>query len=333
MNSKAISIVIAALLIVTTQFCRASANARVNYTQKNSALQIHLPREITVADDIITLGNVSIVRGNESVVDKASALTLGQISTPEQELVISKTMLLSRLACNGIPAAQVTLTGAEKVRVKRQQQIIKASQFVDAALSFLKKNLPANVVCLTDPIRMPKDLYIANASRDIRLLPHLVANGAKGQAKVQIDAFADDQKIAAQEITFRLKYNCHKFVTLVELGAGAVISPENVKIEQVLSDYPEPADWKPPYGLITRRRLPAKTVIRPAILAPVEPEIIVKRNQSVLIRIEKPGILVTAIGKTLQDGKAGEFIRIRNADSQRIILAKVKQDGTVEPVF
>jgi flagella basal body P-ring formation protein FlgA len=53
----------------------------------------------------------------------------------------------------------------------------------------------------------------------------------------------------------------------------------------------------------------------------------------VVIRIEKPGFLITAVGKAMQDGKAGEYIKVRNADSQRIILARINADGSVEPVL
>jgi len=61
--------------------------------------------------------------------------------------------------------------------------------------------------------------------------------------------------------------------------------------------------------------------------------IIVERNQNVCIRIDRGGLVVTATGKTMQPGKLGERIKVRNVDSQRVILVKVNEDGTVEPVF
>ena len=64
-----------------------------------------------------------------------------------------------------------------------------------------------------------------------------------------------------------------------------------------------------------------------------EPAVVVKRNQNVIIQVERPGLVVTAIGKAMQQARAGEYIKVRNLDSQRIILARVNEDGTVEPVF
>ncbi len=195
------------------------------------------------------------------------------------------------------------------------------------------KNPPVDSVCELNPIRMPKDLVVRGADKDIKLLPRLAGSGARNQARVQIAVFVGGREIAVREVTFRLKYNRRRAVTLVEFGAGAVISPENIKIESTVSNYPEPADWSPPYGLVTRRRVAANTVLRPDMVGPVKATVIVERNQTVVIRVERPGLLVTAIGKTMQQARAGDYIKVRNVDSRRIILAKVNEDGTVEPVF
>ena len=66
---------------------------------------------------------------------------------------------------------------------------------------------------------------------------------------------------------------------------------------------------------------------------PVKPKLLLKRNQNVVIKVDKLGLVVTAIGKAMQDGRAGEYIKVRNVDSNRIILVRVNEDQTVEPVF
>ena len=333
MSGKTVSIVVITSLLASIQFGQASTNDKTNGLQKDSALRIYLPREVTIKDDAIKLGQVSIIRGKESLVARASEIALGRISVPGQKIVVARSMVLSRLACNGIPASQVTLTGAEKITVGQQQRIIKGSEFVELASSFLKKNPPAGSVCQMNPIRTPKDLVLPGVSKDIKLSLRLAGSSVRNQAKAQIAVLADGNEIGEREVTFRLKYNYRRVVTLAELAAGTVISAKNVKIEKGVSNYPEPADWKPPYGLVARRKLPAKTVIRPGMIGPAKPAVVVGRNQTVVIRIERPGILVTAIGKAMQEGRAGEYIKVRNVDSQRIILAKVNEDGTVEPIF
>jgi flagella basal body P-ring formation protein FlgA len=252
---------------------------------------------------------------------------------PGQKIVIDRAMVLSRLACNGIPASKVTFTGAEEITIKKQEQIIRSSELVKLASSFLERNPPVVSVCGFNPVRKPQDFIITGTGKDIRFSPRLVQNRARNQARVEIAILSGGKKIGVCEVIFGLKYNFRQAVTKVDIPAGAVISPENVKIEKTTSNYPESADWRLPYGLIAKRRVPAKTVLRPNMLGPVKSPIIAKRNQKVVIRIDGPGFLITALGKAMQDGRAGEYIKVRNVDSQRIILVKVKEDGSVEPVF
>ncbi|MHC4622293.1 MAG: flagellar basal body P-ring formation chaperone FlgA [Planctomycetota bacterium] len=333
MSSKALNLVLTFSLLGPTALCGAAVEEGADGLQKDSVLRIYLPRAVTVEGSGLRLGDVGIIRGRESWIDKARGIALGRISMPGQKVVIDRSTVLSRLACNGIPANKVVLTGAEKVTVKQREQVIKGSEFVDVASSFLKGSLGSGSVCRMNPIVRPSDLIIPGGGGDVTLSPCLVKNGAKNRATVRIAALADGEQIETRDVTFVLKHRCRRAIALADIPAGTAISPENVKIEEVLSDYPEPAGWNPPYGLITKRRIPAKAVIRSNMAGPSVPEVLVKRNRMVVIRVDRPGLLVTAFGKAIQDGRAGECIKVRNADSRRIILARVNEDGTVEPVF
>ncbi len=330
---RGISTLMAFVLITCAFFCQASTNSKANSTKDEFAIQIYLPREVTVRGNHPTLGQVSVIRGEESLAAKASEIALGRLSIPGQEIVIDRATVLSRLASNGISASKVMLTGAEKIKVKRQQRIIKGDEFVELARSFLEENLVEQSVCRTDQIGTPKDLAVPDSNKEIKFSPCLELSRARNQARVQIAVLADGQEIGTRKISFRLKYNCRRAVTLADIPAGAVISPENIRIEETISSHPEPANWRPPYGLVAKRRIPANTVIRGDMVGQREPAVIVKRNQNVIIQIERPGLVVTAIGKAMQQARTGEYIKVRNLDSQRIILAKVNEDGTVEPVF
>lgn len=332
-RDKSIRIFIACLVMVPALLCRASINNKTNDSETNPRLKIYLPREVTTKDSNLQLGRVSIIRGSEPLVAKASEIALGRISVPGQKIVIDRPMLLSRLATNGIPPSNVTFTGSEKITVTQQNRTISSNEFVSLANSLLQKNPPGNSICRWNLIRKPKDFVVSEGSRDIRLSPRLVQTGSKNQARIEIAILSGNKKIGVRQVTFTLIFDCHQAVTKVDIQAGGVISPENIKVEKVQSKNPEPFDWKPPYGQITKRPLQANTVLVPNMLESLKSPVIVKRNQNVVIRIESPGFLITAAGKTMQDGKAGEYIKVRNMDSQRIILARISEDGSVEPVL
>jgi len=326
-KNKTLRMLIISYLILMSQLNSVMAQGNVKL------LQVYLPREITVKDNVLNLGDIGIVRGQELLVAKANEISLGKFSVPGQEIIISRNMVLSRLACSEIPASKVNLTGAEKTIVKQQHKIIRTEELINLASSYLKKNSPDSSIFQFDCIRQPKDLILPGFEKEIELNPSLVKSPAKNQAKVHIDAYADGRLIGSQEVTFLLKYKCRQAVTLSELLPGTLISPSNVKIEEAISNNPEPLGWSVPYGLVARRRMPADTVIRTGMAGPAKPAVIIKRNQNVVIRIDMDGLLVTAMGKSMQDGRTGEYIKVKNIDSQRIILVKVKDNGTVEPIF
>jgi flagella basal body P-ring formation protein FlgA len=185
---------------------------------------------------------------------------------------------------------------------------------------------------------IPKDMILTGQNEDIKFAPQLIETGTKNQAKVRItvlvaDPVGNDKELGMSEVTLRARYNCHRAVTLAQIAVGDVITAENVKIEEDICGYPEPANWCPPYGLVARRPLPANTVISPDMLDLPKAAVRIGRNETVVIRVQMPGLVVTAMGKTMQNGRTGEHIKVRNLDSQRIILCRVNEDGTVQPVL
>ena len=274
-----------------------------------------------------------MVRGAGAVTAKVSAIGLGRLSVPGQKLVVDRATILSRLASSGIPAAQVRLTGANAVTVRRQQEIIETEDFIEVGRQMLRQYPAARSACAIIPVARPQALVLSEQPEHIQLTPQLTRGGAPGHVTVQVCVTADGRKVGTRDISFRLKYQRHKVVTLTQIPAGAVVSPENVKIETAVSDYPEPAGWKPPYGLAATRTLAANSEIRAGMVDAPKSSVVVRRNETVQIRLERPGILVTATGTALQEAHAGECLKVRNADSNRIIMCRVKSDGTVEPVL
>ena len=314
-------------------FCQAAANNAPQSSQEKSGLRIYLPREVSVGEGELSLGQVGIIRGEDSLVAKANGIALGRISVPGQSIVIDRPTVLSRLACSGIPASKVILTGAEEMTVKQQHRVISTDEFVSLASSFLENHRPGTSVSQWSPTRKPEDLVLPGTYNDIRFSPRLSESSATNQARVEIAVFAADRKIAVRDVMFALKYNCRQAVTKTDIAAGQTIGPENVEIRTRESNYPEPVDWTLPYGLVAKHRLPANTTLRPHMVGTSESPTVVTRNQTVAIRVERPGLLITAVGKAMDDGKAGDYIKVRNVDSQRIILAKINADGSVEPAL
>jgi flagella basal body P-ring formation protein FlgA len=252
---------------------------------------------------------------------------------PGQKIIIDRKTILSRLACSDIETAKVNLTGAEEIIVTQKEHIITAAEIIDLAKSFLKNKPEYASVCRFNPLQTPADFIAPADCNGIELAPNLLSSSRPNQAKVEVLLLSEGAEIGKRLITFHPQYTIRAAVTLKEIKAGTAITEDNIKIVKTTSNEPEPEGWLPPYGLIAKRTLPANTVIDSNMAKPAQKEILVNRNQNVIIKIENPSLLITAAGKALEKGSAGQFIKVRNLDSNRTIVAKINDDGTVEPLF
>ncbi len=322
-----------ALLLMWAQLCWSSTGNESLDSASQARLTIHLPKEAAVESESLTLGQVAVVTGQEPLATKVREVALGRISLPGQKVTIDRSLILSRLACSGIPACDPVLSGSDKVTVSQTTRVIKGSSFIESASSFLTDGIREQSIARWEPLRLPAEMVLSNQAQNVELSPRSVSRGANGWATTEVSVVADGVVIGTRQVVFRPKYNIRRIVTVTDVAAGAIITPDNTRIEKVVSDEPEPTDWASPYGLVAVRNLAAGTVIGSGMAKAPQPLVVIKRNQTVVIRIESPGLVVTAMGKAMQQGKLGECIRVRNTDSQRIILARVNENGTVEPVL
>jgi flagella basal body P-ring formation protein FlgA len=321
------------LLLISGGLCLSSTDNLSADSASPSSLAIYLPRDVSIESETLTLGKIVVITGEEALVSKAKDIELGKISTAGQIITIDRSMILSRLACSGMPACNPVLTGAEKISVKRTATVIKAGSIVESATSFLSGNIKEPSIARWELVRMPADVILSAQNSNVELVGRLVARNTNGQAVTEVGILVDGKQIEARQVIFRPKYNIHRAITVADVKDGDVLTADNTKIENVISDVPESTNWSTPYGLVANRNLQAGTVVGSNMAKSPQPPVVIERNQSVVIRIERAGLVVTAMGKATQQGKVGECIKVKNIDSQRVIMAKVNEDGTVEPVF
>ncbi len=300
---------------------------------KNSTLRIYLPREVVVKADSIQLGAVGVIQGDASAVGKAREIGLGRFALTGQQIVIDRPTILSRLASNGIKAHEVSLSGAERVKVKRDEKVISGRRFAEVASVFLKTQAGYESVSDIALVRNPKDWVLADDGGEIRLVARLGKYSRKDKARVWVGVVRDGVETGGYEVGFDLKYKRRRVVATVDIVAGVVLSPENVQVETTMASAPEPAGWSVPYGQVAKRRIKKGAVITGNVVGPAEPPVVIKRRQTVVMKIETGGLYVSAVGVALSDGKVGQYIRVKGPNNSRIVVVKVKADGTVEPVF
>ncbi len=80
----------------------------------------------------------------------------------------------------------------------------------------------------------------------------------------------------------------------------------------------------------------AKRAVRagqPITRRQVAPPVVVKRGARVIILAESPSLTIRVPGKAIEPGTAGDFIRVKNLQSKKEVLAKVRDSRTVTVMF
>jgi flagella basal body P-ring formation protein FlgA len=292
------------------------------------ALRLYMPQSVEVEGGSLTLGAIGVLSGNQQLVSRACEIPMGRAPWQKEKLVIDRHTVLSRLASSGIEAGAVTITGAEKVTVGRKETVFSPQQIIAAAEKLLEAQQPAPPGCGWRLVRQPVETVVPGG--DVQLRPRLGSNSAAEEVNVLVAACGGQKELAASELVFKQTYQVRQAVASKDISAGQAVTADNVRIETVMADRPAEANWAPPYGMIARKHLPAGAVIgSAAVMAPKQ--VVIKRDQLVSMRLEGPGFRLSTVAQALQDGRCGDFIRVLNIDSRRVVAAKVASDGSVRP--
>lgn len=300
---------------------------------RDAVVRIYLPRGVKADGDELTLGAVAVVVCSEAALArKARELPMGRAPWPKETIVINRKTILSRLAAQGIDKDRVRLAGADQVAVTRDEKIIAPSRLLEAAERFLHSTRPAGEECIYHLVRRPQEIVVPGR-RDLTYRCRLDRGAPAGCVRIAVGVCRGEKQLGLREVLYRRMHPIRKAVAVKTVPAGGALTKENVEIQTTYAAQPAPGKWKPPYGLLATRRLLPGTVVRGNLAAPKRPDIVVRRNQTVRLRVQGPGFLITGVGQALQDGRPGEYIKVRNVDSRRIITGRIAFDGSVEPAI
>lgn len=113
------------------------------------------------------------------------------------------------------------------------------------------------------------------------------------------------------------------FVAARNLPAGTVIAPADLRLADADQAAGDPASL---IGLETRVTVyEGRPVLEKLLHAPT----LVERNQIVRLQFRRGEVYIATDGRALEQGRAGDVIRVLNQASRNTITAQVLPDGTV----
>ncbi len=301
-------------------------------TAEEAVLKIYIPRTIQAEGDTLRLDAICVIRcADEELARKASAVAMGRTPFAGEDMTVTRNTIATRLVASGI-TQKVEFSGVESVSVTRNQRLVESARLVQAAEEFVKTSRLGSSTVNYRPQPNVKDIVLPSARGEIQLQPRLAKDSTAALVKVEVVVSLGGVDQAIREVIFKPAYAVRQVIAIKEILSGGVVSTENARIEVTWSERANTEDFVVPYGLTTVTAVKAGDAIRPSMLKVVQAPAAVRKNQSVVLKIEGPGFQISSVGVALQDGRIGDIIKVQNADSRRVVSAKVGTDGTLVPV-
>lgn len=241
---------------------------------------------------------------------------------PGRRIVLEPAQVAAIARAHGI--AWRPLPGGERIVVERPGQLLSR----DAADSALRAALMPLGIGDDDGFDLATPMPIVPAATEpLVSAEDAVLDPATGRFSATLVLDNGDGPVDRVRVIGRAWHGVVAAVPLRRLAAGDVIGTGDVRTMRIRADRAgQLADPSAVAGLAARRPIAAgqplarNDLVRPTVVA---------RNSAVLISISAPGMSILAQGKALEDGGAGEAIRVQNTASRAVVLAEVISPGRV----
>jgi flagella basal body P-ring formation protein FlgA len=309
-------------------FCAAADSPRTN-----TKLIVTLNKDVIVDNNEVRLDQIAALAGPKELMEKAAHVGLGTFCAKGQILYADRNTVLSRLASIGIPSGQVELTGSQTTQIHKNEKCVESGQIVETARACLDKQLAGLKISSIQSVAAPVPVVLNDPNVSPELSAALSRYQTPGTRKITVSVSQGGIPVAQREIVFAVQYKVRRVVAQRDLPTAAIIHADDVRVEEVASSSGQPADWKEPFGLVTRRRISKGSQVNPEWIGPAQTPSMIRRNQQVMVQLDTGAMYLSAPGQALDEGKAGELIRVKRGQKpdERIIYCTIQTDGTVRP--
>jgi flagella basal body P-ring formation protein FlgA len=292
---------------------------------------IELKQEASVPSDVVHLQDIADLRGADTdQLRRLAQIELGP--SPEFGLtsILSRQQIRSSMQKTAdLSLSDVVFGGAAAVQIGRQGRLPDPGEIAAAlkthileTTSWKESEVEVRSIGHLSGIELPPD------DAQLRLAPGASLTGRKG-VLVPIEIIQAGKTLRSFWITADITIRAPILTACRKIPFNKVIAAEDVT--QSVAEIPDlrvsyarrPEDL---IGKVARRSFSAGTPLSGDAFA--DP-FLVRHGDTVQLRLERNGIVLTSLAKAEQDGKLGQVIRVRNLEFSTPLKAQVTGRGAV----
>ena len=285
-------ILVSALVFLGIVLSAAASRAQAPALQPH-AVEIALPAEARADGPLVRIGNVAQLEGGDAKLREALAcLELAEFRGGDDRIVLNRDTLKFRLLLAGQDPKSFRLVGAAQCVIRKCTGAVTEEAILDAARKAVLDRIPQFAKNVTVKLAYP----VALPALDYR---------ATDNVCVHAD-FSQDQVPLGKTIVL---------VDVVVNGQKRALVPAMLEVMPSL-----------PVGPAILKQ----SVQRSGPLATDDDAVVVKLRDHVKIVARVGEIRFVTAGEALQEGRAGQSIRVRNIDSNRTVVGRIVAPGMIE---
>jgi len=346
------------LCIATASVCAQSRLQTVDY-RSSGAVQVSLKPKAIVTDRLVRVADIAAVEGgNPQLRERIADMDLDDPPSAGQSKSIPQKLVEFRLQVAGIDkrlfevhgnAVTVTLgteqgSRAARGTVVKPEELTKQAVF-EAARQCVLSRLPWESADIE--IRLFEEIAdvgtITSSAKSVSLDADLrTAWPPIGRVGVGVVVSVDGQRRSELPVHLEVRHFDNVVVSKRPIEANRTINEEDVYLDRrevsVLSGYSSSLDSL--VGTRTRRSIRPLTVITAGDVTSTddspttdENTVLIRRQDRVRLVGRTGALSVSVLAEALQEGRAGDLIRLRNIDSNKIVMGRVVSRNEVVAPF
>ncbi|HHD63006.1 MAG TPA: flagellar basal body P-ring formation protein FlgA [Desulfobulbaceae bacterium] len=295
------------------------------------AINIQLHEQVQVSTPFIRLGDIASIAPKGREAKKWAEQRISRSPEPGKSKILQSASLIASLR-HIKNAENIHWNGAEHVTVSRRGIEISKEKIKRIIAEFIGKNLkklPDADVRFT-LVRAPEIIILPAGKLSYTVMPS--RHGILSSSSFSIIFKVDGKTVKNCTVRGKLEAMAEVAAAAVNVRKGSIITADQIElIRQDISklDTPYPSIDQV-VGLLAKRTIRAG---RAFDSHNVEPPPVIKKGEPVKIIADRGALQITTNGVAIMDGRPGDFIRVKNIRSNRLVYCRVDAPGIVSVEF
>jgi flagellar basal body P-ring formation protein FlgA len=287
-------------------------------------LIVTLKEEAAVESGKVLLKDIADLRGGDPAqLRKLEQLSLVQAPEFGSVTTLSREKIKDSIQSAFGPISSGVITGSPAVQIRLKGRQVSAADIEP----ILKSHFSESTSWKESEIEIRsignmKGIEIPLSGAELRLSSSATISGQR-RILAPIEILQDGKNLRNFWVSAEICVRADVVTATRRIISGKIVTAEDIEIRNT-----EIADLRPTYagrpeeviGKVSRRNFSTgDPLTRDSFSDPY----LVRNGETVRLRLERDGIVLTSLAKAEQDGRLGQIIRVRNIDFSRVLKAQV----------